>query len=112
MRYSMCQKTTQIKLQHIENIVIKNKPHNRTLTLGAKTALDSTVTTLDAALAIAALTDTANEISWFQYGSNTYIVANDGTAGFAAGDLVVKLTDLIDLSNSTLNTTTDYLTID
>ena len=35
MRYSMCQKTTQIKLQHIENIVIKNNPHNCTLTTAA-----------------------------------------------------------------------------
>lgn len=79
--------------------------------LGAKTALDGTVTSIDTALAIAALTDTANEISWFQYGSNTYIVANDGTAGFAAGDLLVKLTGLIDLTNATLNATTDYLTL-
>lgn len=80
-------------------------------TLGAKTALDATVTNLDQALAIAALTDTVNEVSWFQYGTNTYLVANDGTAGFGAGDLVVKITGLVDLSNSTLNTTTDYLTI-
>lgn len=80
-------------------------------TLGAKTALTAGVTTLDLALAIATLTDVVNEVSWFQYGTNTYIVANDGTAGFNAGDLVVKLTGLVDLSTSTLDTTTDYLTI-
>lgn len=80
-------------------------------TLGAKTALDATVTNIDLALAIASLTDTANEVSWFQYGTNTYIVANDGTAGFAAGDLVVKLTGLVDLTNATLDGATDYLTL-
>ncbi|MEX0739204.1 MAG: bluetail domain-containing putative surface protein [Pseudohongiella sp.] len=80
-------------------------------TLGAKTTLGATVTNIDLALAAASLTDTANEVSWFQYGSDTYIVANDGTAGFAAGDLVVKLTGTVDLTNATLDTTTDYLTL-
>lgn len=80
-------------------------------TLGAKTALDNTVTNIDTALQVAGLTDVANEVSWFQYGSNTYLVANDATVGFAAGDLVVKLTGLIDLSGATLDTTTDYLTL-
>lgn len=80
-------------------------------TLGAKTALDATVTNIDLALAIASLTNTANEVSWFQYGTNTYVVANDATAGFAAGDLVVKLTGLVDLTNATLDGATDYLTL-
>ena len=80
-------------------------------TLGAKTALDASVTNIDLALQITALTDTASEVSWFQYGTNTYIVANDGTAGFAAGDLVVKLTGLVDLTNATLDGATDYLTL-
>ena len=79
-------------------------------TLGAKTALDNTVTNVDLALAITSLTDVVNEVSWFQYGANTYIVANDGTTGFAAGDLVVKLTGLVDLTNATLDAATDYLT--
>lgn len=78
-------------------------------TLGAKTALDATVTNIDLALAIASLTNTANEVSWFQYGTNTYVVANDATAGFAVGDLVVKLTGLVDLSNATLDA--NYLTL-
>lgn len=80
-------------------------------TLGAKTALDATVTNIDLALAIASLTNTANEVSWFQYGTNTYVVANDAIAGFAAGDLVVKLTGLVDLTNATLDGATDYLTL-
>lgn len=80
-------------------------------TLGSKTALDATVTNIDLALAITSLTDVANEVSWFQYGTNTYIVANNNTVGFGAGDLVVKLTGLVDLSNATLNTGTDYLTL-
>lgn len=79
-------------------------------TLGAKTELTVAVTTLDAALQLASLTDVANEVSWFQYGSDTYIVANDGVVGLGAGDLVVKLTGTLDLSASTLDTTTDYLT--
>ncbi|MDH7944195.1 hypothetical protein QGM61_10230 [Pseudohongiella sp. SYSU M77423] len=79
-------------------------------TLGAKTTLTAAVTTLDSALTLASLTDTANEVSWFTYGSDTYIVANDGTAGLAAGDLVIKLTGTLDLSGSTLDTATDYLT--
>ncbi|MAO40913.1 MAG: hypothetical protein CMK70_12110 [Pseudohongiella sp.] len=79
-------------------------------TLGAKTTLTAAVTTLDGALQLAALTDTANEVSWFTYGTDTYIVANDGTAGLGAGDLVVKLTGVLDLSGSTLDTATDYLT--
>ena len=80
-------------------------------TIGAKTALDASVTNLGLALAVTGLTDTVNEVSWFQYGSNTYLVANDGVAGIGAGDLVVKITGLVDLSTSTLDTTTDYLTI-
>lgn len=80
-------------------------------TLGAKTALDGTVTNLDLAIATASLTDVVNEVSWFQYGANTYVVANNGTAGFAAGDLVVKIVGLVDLSSATLDTATDYLTI-
>jgi hypothetical protein len=80
-------------------------------TMGAKTALTEGVTTLDLALAIPTLTDAVNEVSWFQYGTNTYVVANNAVAGFAPGDLVVKLTGLIDLSTSTLDITSDYLTI-
>lgn len=77
----------------------------------AKVALGVGVTNLDQALAQATITPATNDVTWFQYGANTYVVANDGTLGFGAGDIVVKLTGLVDLSNSTLDTTTDYLTI-
>lgn len=90
---------------------IKLLAGNTAGTLGTAVTLATTVTNIDQAIAQAAMTDTANEVSWFQYGNNTYIVANDATAGFAAGDLVVKLTGLIDLSNATLDGTTDYLTL-
>lgn len=71
-------------------------------TLGAKTALDSTVTNLDLALAAASNNTVAGTVTWFQYGSNTYIVENvDGTTGIDANDIVVKVTGLVDLSTAT-----------
>lgn len=77
-----------------------------------KTALDNTVTNLDLALAAASNNTTLGQITWFQYGGNTYIVENvDGIAGIAAGDVVVKLTGTVDLSGATYNATTDILTI-
>ncbi len=76
-----------------------------------KVSLGALVTNLDAALAQAAVTPADNSVTWFQYGADTYVVANDATAGFGAGDLVVKLTGLVDLTSATLNTTTDYLTL-
>ena len=41
--------------------------------------------------------------TWFQYGSDTYIVDNVAGAGIAANDVVVKLNGLVDLSNSTFS---------
>lgn len=77
-----------------------------------KIALGATVTNLDLALAEASNNTTAGQITWFQYGTNTYIVENvDGTTGIDAGDLVVKVTGLVDLSNSTYAAGTDILTI-
>jgi S-layer protein len=71
-----------------------------------KVALDATVTTLDAAAKLAGDANAANETSWFQYGANTYIVSDtDGSTGFSAGDTVVELTGLVDLSNATLAAT-------
>lgn len=67
-----------------------------------KVALGSTVTNLD--LAIAQAASGAEDVTWFQYGTDTYIVAETGTAdGFDAGDVVVKLTGLIDLSTATIS---------
>ena len=79
---------------------------------GTKVALDATVTNLDLALAAASNNSTSGQITWFQYGANTYIVENvDGTTGIDVNDAAIKLTGLIDLSNATYNATTDILTI-
>ncbi len=78
-------------------------------TLGAKTTFGSAATfaqALDAAAAGA-----ANNVEWFQFESNTYLVV-DASAGatFVSGtDSVIKITGLVDLSNSTL--ATEVLTI-
>lgn len=66
------------------------------------TAVDvSTATTLELALNAAAAGTTGNDITWFQYGGNTYVVDDTSTATtFGAGDIVVKLTGLIDLSTA------------
>lgn len=52
--------------------------------------LTEAVHDLASALTLAATTE--NITVWFQYGGDTYIVANDVTGGFGAGDLAVKLT--------------------
>jgi S-layer protein len=68
-----------------------------------KVTLDTTVTNLDQALALASNNSVAGTITWFQYGTNTYIVENtDGTTGIDATDIVVKLIGTVDLSNSTV----------
>jgi S-layer protein len=46
---------------------------------------------------------TADEAIWFQHNNNTYIVDNQGSAGFDAADVVVKLTGLVDLSAASFN---------
>jgi hypothetical protein len=46
---------------------------------------------------------TANAISWFQYGGNTY-VEHAGAAAGTADDKVVELTGVIDLSAATVTT--------
>jgi S-layer protein len=45
-------------------------------------------------------------LSWFQFSGNTYIVEDlsVGTSFVNGGDIVVKLTGLVDLSTSSLNT--------
>jgi hypothetical protein len=68
-----------------------------------------TATTLEGAIGQAAAT--ANVATWFQYGGDTYIVSNNGDTVLSTGDLVIKVTGLVTLTNSTLDTTTDYLTI-
>ncbi|WP_288381749.1 DUF4214 domain-containing protein [uncultured Massilia sp.] len=50
----------------------------------------------------------ANQIGWFTFGGNTYVVADMGansTAGFVDGqDFIVKLTGTVDLSQASFNT--------
>lgn len=69
----------------------------------------SAATTLETALGIAIGNVAGNvnaQISWFQYGGNTYIVENQTAAAVVtdanATDLVVKLAGLIDLSGLTV----------
>lgn len=68
-----------------------------------KVTLGAGVTNLE--LAFAAATGAANTTQWFQYGANTYIVSNDNEAAFDAGDTVIQLTGLIDLSAATMTGT-------
>ena len=68
----------------------------------------SAATTLTDALNAAAASATGGAngvITWFQYGTNTYIVEdNNNSTSFNVGtDIVVKLTGLIDLSTATLS---------
>ena len=75
-----------------------------TLTAFASAKIDvSASSTFVDALNIAELaTNTAKKASWFQLAGNTYVVVDVATAGtFDTGDLVVKLTGLLDLSTST-----------
>jgi len=75
---------------------------------GGANTFQSTQVTLGAGVnnldqAMAASIDAANEVVWFQYGSNTYVVAdNNGDNAFSAGDTVVEITGQVDLSSSTL----------
>lgn len=61
----------------------------------------STAQTLDQAV-FAASSATANEVEWFEYSGDTYIV-NSGAAAGTADDIVVKLTGSVDLSDATLS---------
>jgi S-layer protein len=57
----------------------------------------------------AAINDVAaNGSGWFQYGGNTYIVADLGAEGtsFVNGqDSIVRLTGLVDLTNASFSST-------
>lgn len=65
----------------------------------ASEALDvSSATTLNAALGLA--DESANDVSWFEYGNNTYVVAADATTADNTGDTIVKLTGSVDLSEA------------
>jgi S-layer protein len=55
------------------------------------------------------------EAAWFQYGGNTYVVADVGVADtltFTTGeDYIVKLTGLVNLSNASFNTQVDTISL-
>lgn len=53
------------------------------------------------------------DVTWFQYAGATYVIdnASDGTSFVNGTDFIVKLTGLVDLSNTSINTTSDTLLI-
>jgi hypothetical protein len=55
----------------------------------------------------------AGAISWFQYGGNTYVIENEsnGTSFVNGTDFIVKLSGAVDLSHTSLNTTSHTLLI-
>ena len=57
----------------------------------------------------------ANDVAWFQFGGNTYIVMDEGTTNsttFINGqDFIVKLTGLVDLTNASFNNTHDTIAL-
>jgi len=79
----------------------------------------SAATTLETALGLAIGNvdgSTNANITWFQYGGNTFIVENQTAAGVVtdanATDIVVKLTGLVDLTNASFNGTYGTIGID
>jgi S-layer protein len=75
-------------------------------TMGAKISLGSNALFTDYlnAAAVTSVTPATNGVwSWFQFGGNTYVVADqtNATTFTASSDFVVELAGLIDLTNST-----------
>jgi len=74
--------------------------------LGAKVTLGAAATLaqyLDAAAAAVNGNGVTADVKWFQFGGNTYLVADDSAATtFAGTDTVVKIAGVVDLSTSTL----------
>ena len=85
-----------------------------------KLSLVSTATFADyLAAAVASVAVTANtgeNVEWFQFNGNTYIVvdgygSSDGAGYTAAEDSVIEITGLVDLSKAVFTSTADTLTI-
>lgn len=78
----------------------------------ATALIGGTVNALDLAAAAADST-THGQITWFQYGGNTYVVQELGADAAVIGtdDIVVKLTGLIDLSTASYDAATNALTL-
>ncbi len=68
-------------------------------TLGSMTTV--TATTLSQAVSLAEAS-TANTVTWFQYGGNTYIENSGSTPTSTAGAEVVQITGTVDLSHATI----------
>ena len=87
---------------HAEILAFSNPIANAAGALGGATSVAS-AQTFDQAVHYAE-SATANTVTWFQYGGNTYIEdsgANPGANG-TAGAEVVKITGTVDLSHATI----------
>ena len=104
------------------DVVITDLAKGETITFADKgnevftsTKVDvSAATSVDAAVALAATGDgsTNATVKWFQYGGDTYVVDHQGSSGYSASaDTVVKLTGLLDLSNSSFAGTSTASTL-
>ena len=82
------------------------------IAVGTLTALTKTQTDIAAAQNLTQAVDLAlknasvvqNSAAWFNYGGNTYVAIEvDATDGITAGDVLVKLTGVLDLTNATVS---------
>lgn len=78
----------------------------------AAVTLASTAVFQDYANEAIKITD-ATDVSWFQFGGDTYVVENDSNStSFVNGtDDIIKITGLVDLSTASFNTTTGTIEI-
>ncbi|MEX3790522.1 beta strand repeat-containing protein [Paraburkholderia sp. BR14374] len=60
-------------------------------------------------LAAGGASATANTVSWFQFGGNTYVVDTGATPTTTAQDQVIKIAGNVDLSHATIDSTTHAL---
>jgi hypothetical protein len=87
---------------HGDILVFTNPIANPAGALGAPSisSILSSAQNLDQAVH-AAQSPTANTVTWFQYGGNTYIEDSGSTPTSTVGAEVVKITGIVDLSNAT-----------
>ena len=85
---------------HGEILAFSSGVANAAGALGAATSV-SLAQTFDQAVHYAELA-TANTVTWFQYGGNTYIEDSGSTPTSTAGAEVVKITGTVDLSHATI----------
>jgi S-layer protein len=96
-----------------DSIVFKGGATSEVFTAAAVTAVSGATSLVNALdIAISAAGNVNAQITWFQYGGDTYIVEHlANTTDFAVGDIVVKLTGLVDLSTASYVAGTDTLTL-